>query len=264
MPRHVSLLTGPAYLQPLLAQVADRTGYPIRLREGEAIGYDSELRIVRPGQATHEVAYVPSFREYRLHFLVSGAYKLLRTLSTDAGPPLLPVGAFDQLLPQADHAELQRKLPDMPAEDLDTLSRFLRQGITRQLTSMPMDIRVEREIAEQLPEHREMQQAYLRRQVADLEPTFSPELARVSPERAYLASTAMNVVLAEEAAELTGTPPGPACKRSVARPTGECLRTMLHELTVPGYEGDRLLTDQWAYELGLRELYEWAPARSLG
>lgn len=41
----------------------------------------------------------------------------------------------------------------------------------------------------------------------------------------------MNVVLAEEAAEIAGVE--------------------------PGYRGDRLVTDAWAQELGLRERYEW-------
>ena len=37
----------------------------------------------------------------------------------------------------------------------------------------------------------------------------------------------------------------------------EVLRELLHRVEEPGYLGDRVVTDAWAEELGLRDWYEW-------
>ena len=67
----------------------------------------------------------------------------------------------------------------------------------------------------------------------------------------------MNVVLAEEAADIAGVEPGPMLRENPHRELGERLRGFLHAVEEPGYRGDRLVTDSWANELGLREWYEW-------
>ncbi len=42
------------------------------------------------------------------------------------------------------------------------------------------------------------------------------------------------------------------------RRLGERLRRLLHDVNEPGYPGDRLATDAWAEELGLRGWNEWS------
>ncbi|MCH8147237.1 MAG: hypothetical protein IH987_04480 [Planctomycetes bacterium] len=132
MPPVVVDRTFPPYADPLLRDVVDRTGHPLRLVEEERIGYDSELRMADRNRSAHEVAYVvPAYREYRTHFLVSGAYKILRIHGDSSNHRLMPVGALGEQLPIEDHADLQRKLPRLPSEHLNELSVFLRHGITR-------------------------------------------------------------------------------------------------------------------------------------
>ena len=247
----------PEYVQELVSEVEDRTGYPLLIKEEVGVGYDSELRIARPGKVVHELAYVPEYREFRLHFLVNGAFKILRLWDVPPGERYMPASQLGRGLAPEDYKELRDKLAGFPSPALDQLSEFLYHGICRQLTSMPLDIRVEREIAEELPDHYPAQRAYLMTQVKDLEPTFLPEMAEVCPERLYAASTAMNVVLAEEAAELTGVQPGKAFLETPYRALGERLREKLHSVQEKGYPGDRLLTDAWAGELGMEDWYEW-------
>ena len=67
----------------------------------------------------------------------------------------------------------------------------------------------------------------------------------------------MNVVLAQEAAEIAGVEPGQMFRQTPHRALGEQLRELLHAVDEPGYRGDRLVTDTWAEELGLRDWYEW-------
>ncbi len=248
----------PFYARALLSQVEERSGHPLVLVEENGIGYDSELRIARSGLLEHVVAYVPEYREFGLHFLVSGAYKILRIWDVPVEERYLPATETNRGLSTEDLTELRRKLYHLCERHLEeTISRFLYRGIVRQLTSMPVDIRVEREVASSLPEHHEAQRAYLARQVQDLEPHFSPAIQEVSPERLYRASTAMNVVLADEAAELTGVAPARAILETLYRALGERLREQLHSVREAGYRGDRIVTDLWAKELGMEGWYEW-------
>ena len=257
MRRLVERFRIPGYTRELIEQVTQRTGYPLFLIEEDGIGYDSELRVARCNRAVHEIAYVPEYREYRMHFLVNGAFKILRFWEVPEDQRYMPAHQVGRKLPEEDHAELLLKLQGVPRSVLEDLSAFLYTGIARQLTSMPVDIRVERELAEAVPDHRPAQASYLRRQVKDLEPAFAPELQELSPERLHRASTAMNVVLAEEAAEFSGEPVGKMFRETPCRALGERLREQLHSVEVAGYPGDRVLTDMWARELGMEDWYKW-------
>ena len=257
MRRSISKVAVPHYLSALLEEVEEKTGCPISLLEESAIGYDSETRFARPGQRLHEIAYSPVYRDFALHFLTSGALKIVRFWSLSPDEQYVPAAGRNRRLPGADHLELCQKLRDLSASETEDLSRFLYQGLGRQLTSMPGDIRVEREIAERFPEHRTAQEAYLRRQVQDLVLTLLPEMARFCPERLYAASTAMNSVLAETAAEIAGVPVPPAFQEHPHRALSERLQAWLKVVEEPGYPGDRMLTDAWSKELGFEDWYQW-------
>ncbi len=247
----------PEYVRSLISKTIAKTGYPLVFIERNGIGYDSQLRMAGKTHTFHQLTYVPEYHEFLSHFIVNAVMKILRVWDLPPGERLLPVSEAGKRLPRDDEAELRRKLGNPATAVVEGLSAFLYHGIVQQLTSMPLDVRIEGEIAAMLPEHREAQHAYLRRQVRDLEPHFAPEIASVAPARIYAASSAMNVVLAEEAAEIADVQLGPMFRRTPHRRLGDRLRELLHEVKEPGYRGDRLVIDAWAEKLGLRTWYEW-------
>ncbi len=184
----------------LVSEIIDKSGFPLFVVEEDGIGYDSQLAMAGPTQPFHRLSYVALYRQHRLHFLVNAAVKIGRVWTVPPQQRLIPVSPRGNRLPQEFEEELREKLHNPPEPLLSKLSTFLYEGIVRQLTSMPMDLRVEREIAEMLSDHHEAQRAYLARQVKDLKAHFLPAIADVAPDKIYAASTAMNVVLAEEAA----------------------------------------------------------------
>lgn len=247
----------PGYARSLLFQVIEKTGHPIVAAETPGIGYDSQLSMAVRARPFHKLIYGPEYGEFFSHFIVNAAVKILRVWELPPEERLIPVYRAGRRLPNAYEEELFSKIGVLPSTLANDLSQFLYRGTVQQLTSMPVDIRVEREMAEMLPEHRTAQQDYLTRQVQDLEPHFAEEIASVAPSRLYAATSAMNLVLAEEAAEITGVKPGPMLSRSPHRRLGECLRERLHSVREQGYRGDIMLTDMWAAELGLEDWYEW-------
>ena len=247
----------PEYAKSLVAEVAKQTAFPLVVVEKEGLGYDSQLSMAGKTQPFHLLAYVPWYRQFRLHFIVNSAIKIRRFFELPADERLLPVSEGDKRLPKEYEEELRRKLGGPPETVLEGLSAFLCEGIVRQLTSMPIDIRVERETAELVPEHKGAQRAYLARQVKDMEPHFMPDIAQVAPDQIYAASSAMNVAFAEEAGEIAAVEPGPMFRQTPHWRLGERLCELLHDVAEPGYRGDRIVTDSWAQELEMRDWYEW-------
>lgn len=248
----------PAYATELVERATQQSGFPLHVEERGGIGYDSILKFGTRERSFHEVSYVPLYRGYRIHFIVNAARKILRFWEAPLEDRLVPAYERGRGLPQQDLRDLRQKVPEnAPEHVLEELSTFLYEGLTRQLTSMPLDLRIERELHVLLPDHRPLQREYLERQRRDIEVLFHPGMAEVSPRRLYGASTAMNVVLADEVAEMTGLPSGSFLEASHYRSEGKRLGEILREVTEPGIRGDRIVTDRWAQELEMEDWYVW-------
>lgn len=247
----------PGYACDLVADAIDTSGFPIVLSEDSRIGYDERLVIASRDQPYHEVVYTPAFRPHRLHFLVNACVKIKRLFDVPAEDRLVPVSDADRRLPREDEAEITNLLPGMPSPLVEQMSRFLYRGLVGQAASMPLDIRVERDIAAQFPEHAEHQRVYLSRQLTELVEHIDPLLGLLIPTRVYAAASAMNVALATEAADLIGVELDPVFHSSPHAPAGLRLRDEVARTKESGCLGDRLLVDRWARVLGLENWYEW-------
>jgi hypothetical protein len=252
------------YCAELIARAEAKSGYPLLLMESDAIEFDSELNIASGSKQRHTVAYRPRYAQYRDHFVVNAAYKILRIWDTPKEQRYFCATESGRGLPTGDYQELREKIRSaIGTEGANALSKFLFAGLTRQLISFPTDIRVEKEISESLPVHREKQLSYLRRQVQDFLPTLNEDMLSVIPKRSYCASTAMNIAFAEEIAELSGATPAPAFRKHRSRYLAERLRSHAKAIQEPGFPGDRKLTDAWAKELGLEDWYSWITQEAL-
>jgi len=257
MDQQLGRLGLPRYAIDFAAEAVEHSGYPILVSEQEGMGYDAETRMARPGRPVHEVVYDPSFRDHRLHFLVSGAYKIQRLWDMPPEDRLVPATEPGRRLPGDEHEELGRLIPWFTKAHLEDLSRFLYEGAVRQLTSMPMDLRVERELADRVPEHRPEQQRYLARQVQEMKPHFRLEVRLLSPRHLYAATSAMNIAFAEAISDLAGADFGEPFTSSRFRELGSRLGEIIRSEHLPGYQGDRRVVDAWAAELGLDGWYSW-------
>ena len=245
----------PDYVHGLMLEAIGRSGYPVVVEERPSLEFDSEMQLARGSRRYHKLVISTPYVDHAEHFIISGAKKIIRFYEQSPEQRYLPGSRATQGLPEQEKGELSSG----PWSELRLaeLSDFLYQGTVRQLTSYPVDLRVEREIAEEFPEHREKQRAYLRRQVSDFEPSFLPEMAEAFPDRVSRANQAMNVAFAEKVAEITGHPVGDACRACPHHELGERLREDLDTVQEPGAQGDRQVTDAWARRLGLRQWYEW-------
>jgi len=256
-----NLPESPPYCLELLLRVYDATGSLLVLREHDVLEFDSELQLAGKERVDHWLAYRTEYRSHIDHFIVNAAYKILRVWELPPEERYIAAREMGKGLPITEVQELFHKLSSLPLEEwlqrVEGTSRFLYASIVRQLTSFPVDIRVEREIAQELPEHREKQVDYLKRQVHDFLPTLDEGLLRMIPEKVYRTSTAMNIAFAETAAKIAGVEPAWVFRRHRSREVAERLLDQMEKVSEPGLHGDRELTDAWARELGLEGWYEW-------
>ena len=245
------------YCADLLDRIGERTGRPLRSVAVAGLEFDSQLHVAHPGEAAHELVYRPECTRHYIHLLTNAAYKVLRFCTQRDAERLVPVGEIRRLRAENER-ELRQKIPTLPQPGLEVVSRFLYAGLIRQLTSFPVDLRVENEIRYSLRRHHRRQEEYLKTQVRDFLPTLSLDLKRVTPTAVYLPSTAMNIAFAEVCAQLLQTRPPTAITTHSSRSLAEELLHDLQTVHEDGATGDRLLTDTWAKRLGLRPSYRWS------
>lgn len=247
----------PGYVRAQLDEAERVSWKPITVDAGATV-MDSELHVGADDARVHYLTFNPAYRDHLPHFLVSAAAKVRRVYEADEEARYVPAVNTRRRLPGEDDAELRRRA-NLPKRQLDQLSRFLYYGTARQLTSQPVDLRVERQIYGELPEHRGAQLAYLERQLQDLVPHFTTEVEQFAPPRIYRASSGMNVALALGFADIAGARVPSVVAENPYRELGEDLDRLLWWVDEPGLAGDRTAVDTWADRLDLRDWYVWVP-----
>jgi hypothetical protein len=251
----------PRYAAQLVEDATAASGASLAVMVArEGLEFDSDLALATDDAPLHILRYGAALHAFRTHFLVSAATKIQRVFSLPPPERLVASVPTSATLPRPYLTELRHKLAgQLPLPVLTQYARLLRTGLTRQLISFPLDLRVEREVHATLPEHRRAQEAYLAYQVEDFLPTLQEGLRSCLPDALYTASCGMNIAFAETAARLAGVVPDPVVRAHPARPVAEQLLHALADVRTPGYAGDRELTDRWADTLNLRSWYAWTP-----
>ena len=247
----------PEYAHQLLERVIEATQAPILLSAEDQLAFDSEVCMARSDRPVHVIRIRQEYQQHAIHFLVNGAAKILRFYEAPPTERLIATSIRGDRLPVEIENDMVKRLPPLPANVIRTASAVLRQGLIRQVTSYPHDLRTEQSIHHLLPEHREAQQKYLRQQVHDLAVLFDPTFHDMMPARVYRATAAMNVAFVEELSDMVGMEPPAAARRSPHRALGQRLRRHFRGVA-DGYCGDRLVSDAWAHELDMRSWYTWS------
>ena len=246
----------PEYLREELRAVEQLTGKPLYVGTGCST-FDSEVHAAGPRDAVHTLQVNPAYAEHAAHFLANAVRKIRRLYEAPEHERYLAAVDVRRRLPADIERDLRGRLRDVPEGPLLGMSRFLFYGLARQVTSMPLDLRVERELYEDLPVHRDTQVAYLERQLRDLVPQFAPEIEAMAPSALYRASSSMNVALALGFGEIAEVDMDPVFEASPHHGLGRELNADLAAVTDHGLAGDRKAVDAWAHRLGLEGWFEW-------
>ena len=245
------------YVIPLIHQAIDASGYSIAVTESsEPLAVDASLRLATPDEPIHVVTMAKGQDAHLDHFLVNACYKIMRSASTPADQRVEPVSRIQRLPSEQSH-ELAERIKGTPRDLIDELSRVMYSGVVRQLAASPMDLRVERQIRDDLPVHRPRQAEYFRKQARELQHVLHASVREMTPDLVYWATLSMNAATADELGDI--------CNEALGLPfesvdsDADDLVEALRSEPDPGYRGDVRVVDRWASILDLHDWYDWRP-----
>lgn len=252
-PAHDSL---PDYVRNLIDAVTEETGYDLACRIDPLAPYAPRLHIGSSRQRVYLLSLPATDLRYQTHLTLAALHKIQRITGAPPREQLVGVPrAF--LLPTADHQELGELFPTLPARVIEQLSEGMALSLVSQLMEVPVDIRVEHEIALSWPEHRKIQQSYLRSRVEHFDFVYDPRQETILPRRSLDTLRQINGAYLQECMNLSGSPAGLNFEAYRQDRLDRELLPILDACTEPGHIGDRQIIDQWADHLGMRDWYVW-------
>lgn len=247
----------PDYAKDVISTALKRSGYPLAIGEHAGFDYEWNLRIGSPRHPVHSLSYAESLRKHQLHFLVTAAFRINRYWDVLSEERITAVPRGPPELPEELRDYVNELFPELDSSLLENLCRSFCVNIANQLASFPSQIRVERQIAEDLPDHYWAQRAYLMREIQDPIMNFAPPETTNPLALMHAKTTAMDLVLACETADILemSYPTGPLPPRY--EDLRQKLTDALHVESSSGIHGDRYVVNRWADVLEMRDWIAW-------
>ena len=244
-----------AVTRKVLRQVEDLSGKGIEFMREDDLPVLTTMQTARRGAPYHVVRYRPS-NEPLDYFIVYQAGFLVRLFRCE------DAHRFD-FVPGSDAGQRMesviRDAQTIHAEDESALGRFAdltAQWALMTLRSLPIGMRIDRWIAVEMPELKELQRAGIALQQQQNAAMLSQKIGGLSVPPRLLAMNAAHALFADRllGSERFGIPYVAAGLRG--RGT-DLLRSWDEVPSDPSH--DRVLVDRWAAQLGLDSWYRWTP-----
>lgn len=198
----------PPKVRDILWRTEKTSGRRIHIVSYPSLEAWASMRVARGGKARHTLRYNPRYERHLSYLVAHECGHLLRLWSVPPGERLVPaVGrtertiAYGQLL-----EELPGPVRSLPEGAVAKLLRMWHDGIVRQVTSFPADIRIEAWLYDCYPRMRGVQVAALVEQLTENEKVLRPEVAALTPRTVYRASILINCAFAQSLALLLDEP----------------------------------------------------------
>ena len=249
--------------QDILWRAEKMSGKRVQILPYPSLEAWGAIRIARNREKCHILRYNPRYERHLDYLVVHECGHLLRLWSVSPEERQVPLitrkerrTAYRLLL-----KELPEPLRALPERALADLFRTWHDGIVRQVTSFPADIRIEAWLYDCYPRMREVQVAALVEQLRENETVLRPEVAALTPRTVYRASILINCAFAQSLALLLDEP---ALCRGYPLQLRQQAAKLLREVSAakdPGYTGDVKIARKWAELLGLSGWFKWTKFR---
>jgi len=250
-------LDSKALQQPFLDRVEAASGKPVLLQCDSQFSGHAVIKVATSDQPAHLLLYKPD-KEAVLPYLVAFQCEFaLRTILAD------PASQFDLVakdnMPD-DIAALMTSFHQgknlVPASAVLQLAGQFSNGLGFQLRSMPITMRIDKEIHNDHPELRNLQQQSIDSQLQENMGALSPRAKELAPEEIIKPNASMNAAFAKFFSGLWNAPM--IFAPYVAAGYSDVALELLgyHEQIPADANHDRELVDAWAKHLGLDRWYK--------
>ena len=246
-------------VRDILWRAERMTGREIRIVPYPSLEAWASIRVARKGEARHTLRYNPRYGRHLDYLVAHECGHLLRLWSVTPEERFVPaVGRKERMIAYGRLLEeLSNPLRLLPEQAVAGLLRTWHDGIVRQVSSFPVDIRIEAWLYEHYPGMREAQVPALVEQLVENQMVLRPEVATSTPESVYRASAAINCAFAQSLALLLREPS--LCRaypHELSRLGGRLLGQISSQED-PSHTGDVATANGWAELLGLSGWFRW-------
>ena len=245
-------LESKALQQPFLDRIEAASGKPVLLQCDSKFAGHATIKVATNEQPAHVLFYKPE-KEAVLPYLVAFQCEFaLRTILAD------PAAQFDLVAKNNmsdDVAALMtnyhRGKHQVPASAVLQLAGKFGNGLGLQLRSMPITMRIDKQIHDDHPELRAFQQQSIDSQLQENMHALSPRAKELAPEEIIRPNASMNAAFAKFISGLWNAPMvfAPYIAAGYSQVAAELLG--YHEQISADVNHDRELVDAWAKHLGL-------------
>lgn len=242
--------------QHALDELEKASGRPVVVREDAGLQTMARIQMASSTRPAHVLGYSPTAAS-QLAYLVCFQCALAKRVISAAPDERFNVASTNDTYRQVE--TLVREKKSIPAQAIQSYSQIITDGLGTQLRSMPIGIRVDRQLFRDHPELRDQQRAAAERSMKENAGCLHPNVRAHAPEMIFQATAAMNAAYAIGWARLWSDESHAVPYRLAG--LEERGRQLLDVLDAapdsPTY--DRELVSAWATLLGIDHLYRIGP-----
>lgn len=245
-------LDSKALQQPFLDRIEAASGKPVLLQCDSKFAGHATIKVATNEQPAHVFFYKPE-KEAVLPYLVAFQCEFaLRTILAD------PAAQFDLVAKNNMSDDVAALMTNyhtgknqVPASAVLQLAGKFGNGLGLQLRSMPITMRIDKQIHDDHPELRAFQQQSIDSQLQENMHALSPRAKELAPEEIIRPNASMNAAFAKFFSGLWNAPMvfAPYIAAGYSQVAAELLG--YHEQMSADVNHDRELVDAWAKHLGL-------------
>ncbi|MEN9667023.1 MAG: hypothetical protein RLZZ326_3386 [Planctomycetota bacterium] len=231
-------------------------GRPVVLQKDDRLPNLARIQIATAARPVHVLSYNPKAAP-ELAYLVCFQCELAKRTILAAPDERFNVASNAETYRQVE--KLVGEMKAVPAAMIQSYGRIITDGLGTQLRSMPIGIRVDRELFRENPELRDQQRAAAERSMNENVGCLHPNIRAQAPNLVLTATATMNAAFALAWSRLWNEESNTAPYRLAGfLNRGEQLLDVLDAIP-GGPTHDRELVSAWAKLIGIDHLYQIGP-----
>ena len=236
----------------IVEQVEQVSGKAIDFRTIPGLRVRAQSSMARQRMAQHVILFNPKERPHLSHILAHECARILRMLATPPEERQVPASMPETL--GLARNELRGEAQFLPEELRDEMTDMWIHGLITQVTSQPVDVRIEEWIADNYPGLRQEQRRSLRTETRTVTANMSPDVRRTTAASIFRRANALNYAYLDHIGDILERSFESKFARSLEIVTlGRSLSQVLDDDTASDHE----LVDRCAEAIQVHDWFIW-------
>lgn len=245
--------------QEILDLISDLTGKSFELIHKPDLPTLAMVKVARENMPFHLIYYKNISSGNIDHLIAHECGHIQRMMSVPIECRKIPASNLGnrQIAATKIENELFSLSNDIPIEKMSSLFEIWFNGLIKELTNFPVDMRIEKWIYDDYPDLRKAQKITIDKQMRENVHALSQDIKNITPTFIYDTANRMNYAFASFMECLIGKKYTTPYKRTNYPEVGAKLVKFLNETKDGGYKQDIEIINKWSNLLGLTDWFYW-------